>query len=69
MKQLHWLKVQERIDFKTALLVHKALNNQAPLYISELVNLNPHSGVRTHNIESKAYHTRYGNRSFQVYAQ
>ena len=34
---LHWLPVKRRIDFKIALLVYKALNGQAPAYITDLL--------------------------------
>ena len=34
---LHWLPIKYRVEFKIALLVYKALNNMAPIYISELL--------------------------------
>ena len=34
---LHWLPITYRIQFKILLLVFKALNGLAPLYISELI--------------------------------
>ena len=37
LKSLHWLPVAERVNFKVALLVHKCLHNQAPEYLSELI--------------------------------
>ncbi len=37
LKELHWLPVQYRIQFKVALLTYKCLNNLAPNYITELV--------------------------------
>lgn len=36
--ELHFLPVTYRIDFKIALLVHKCLNNQAPLYLKKLIS-------------------------------
>ena len=36
---LHWLPVKQRIVFKVATLVYKALNNQAPDYIKNLFKL------------------------------
>ena len=36
--QLHWLPVHFRILFKVLLLVYKALNGMAPLYIMELLS-------------------------------
>ncbi len=40
---LHWLPVKYRVEFKIALLVYKALNNMAPIYISELLIPKPSS--------------------------
>ena len=36
LKELHWLPPQ-RIVFKLMLIVHKSVNNIAPIYISELL--------------------------------
>ena len=36
--QLHWLPVHFQILFKVLLLVYKALNGMAPLYITELLS-------------------------------
>ena len=33
LKSLHWLPVQQRIKFKTLVLVYKAINNLAPVYL------------------------------------
>ena len=37
LRNLHWLPVYQRIKFKTALLVYKALNDMSPNYIKELI--------------------------------
>ena len=37
LKELHWLKIQERIEYKILLLAYKALHGQAPKYLEELV--------------------------------
>ena len=37
LKLLHWLKIKERITYKIALLIHKCKNNQAPVYLQELL--------------------------------
>ena len=37
LRSLHWLPVKFRVDFKIALLVYKALNNMAPMYISDML--------------------------------
>ena len=44
LKALHWLPVQQRIKFKTLVLVYKAVNNLAPVYLQELVH--PHVPCR-----------------------
>ena len=36
---LHWLPIKSRIDFKILLITYKALNNQAPTYIKELLSI------------------------------
>ena len=35
LRELHWLPVRQRIDFKLAVLVHKALHDQLPQYLAE----------------------------------
>jgi len=35
LRQLHWLKVPERIKFKLAVLVYKCLHQTAPLYLAQ----------------------------------
>lgn len=37
LKQLHWLPVKERINYKIALLVFKCLHGLAPLYLCSLI--------------------------------
>ena len=37
--RLHWLPIRCRIDFKILLMTYKALNCQAPSYITELLTL------------------------------
>ena len=45
LQALHWLPVQERIQFKILLLTYRALNGLAPGYLSDLVI--PRSNPRT----------------------
>ena len=44
LKAPHWLPVQQRIKFKILVLVYKAVNNLAPVYLQEL--LHPHVPCR-----------------------
>ena len=37
LNDLHWLPINSRILFKICLLVHKSLNESAPLYLQDLV--------------------------------
>jgi hypothetical protein len=48
LAELHWLPVEHRIQFKILLITYKALHDQAPGYIKELlVRYEP-----THNLRS-----------------
>ena len=37
LEKLHWLPIQQRIDFKIISLVHKCLHGNAPLYLQRLL--------------------------------
>ena len=39
MKDLHWLKVPERIQFKVLVTMYQCVNNLAPSFLSELLDL------------------------------
>ena len=68
LKKLHWLPVKSRIDFKILSITYKALNNQAPSYICEL--LVPYSSCRQLRSADKFQlrvpkrNLKYGERSF-----
>ena len=49
MKQLHWLPIRQRIDFKVLTLVHKCLSGDAPEYLRELIVMKTprRSGLRS----------------------
>ena len=73
LKQLHWLPVSQRINYKILLLTYKALNGQAPSYITEL--LEPY--VPTRNLRSSSKNllkvpsvklVSYGHRCFSFVA-
>ena len=38
LKELHWLPVRTRVEYKLCLLTHRALNGTAPRYIRELLH-------------------------------
>ena len=69
LKQLHWLPVKGRIDYRILLYAYKALNEQAPSYMEDML----HRYVPTRDLRSadaadlvkRTSKTRtYGNRSF-----
>ena len=40
LRELHWLRIHDRIIFKKLLLTHKAVNNTAPEYLCDLIKFN-----------------------------
>ena len=50
LKKLGWLNVQQLIDFNTAVMVHKSINNTAPSYLSECFT--KPSAIHSHNTRS-----------------
>ena len=73
LKQLHWLSIRARIDFKILLITYKALNNQTPDYITELLDIyRPKRTLRSTSQNLLAVpqsNTKtYGERTFQVSA-
>ena len=74
LKELHWLPVQQRIEFKILLLTYKALNNMAPSYITSMFTM---QGQERYSLRSNASlqlkipRTKYktcGDRAFPVAA-
>ena len=37
LKDLHWLRINERIEFKILILTHRAFYEIGPMYLSELI--------------------------------
>ena len=73
VKELHWLPVEQRITFKVLLSTFKALDNLAPLYLSQLiVPDNPTRNLRSagkHFLEVPNVRLKsYGDRAFPVAA-
>ena len=69
LKELHWLPIKYRIDFKVILLTFKALNGLAPPYLSELLTpYQPSRALRSMNsntLVTKSFKCKtYGGRSF-----
>ena len=71
LRNLHWLPVEQRIKFKTALLVDTALNGMSPSYIKELiVPYTPARRLRSCNKGlfkiSKSRTSSFGDRMFSA---
>ena len=68
LKELHWLPVKERINYKVLLFVYKALNNLAPNYLRRLLKYrNINRTLRSSHqqyLTIKRHKTRYGARAF-----
>ena len=72
LKSLHWLPVCFRIDFKILLLVYKALNGLAPVYLSDLLlSYEPVRALRSSGrgllVIPKINTKTYGEASFNYY--
>ena len=46
LKSLHWLPIRQRIKFKVICLVYRALNGQAPKYLTALLTIKSRSERR-----------------------
>eukprot|EP00057_Strongylocentrotus_purpuratus_P008930 XP_011663404.1 PREDICTED: muscarinic acetylcholine receptor M3-like [Strongylocentrotus purpuratus] len=80
IQSLHWLPIQERIVFKILLLVYKAIHNQAPSYLQNIISLRSslassasrrlrsHATAHLQLLPGPRTKTRYGDRSFTVIA-
>ena len=69
LKDLHWLRVRERIEFKILMLTYKCLNDLAPPYLSELLEdyVPPRSLRSESQLNLKVPRTRlrsFGDRAF-----
>ena len=71
LRELHWLPVHLRIEFKVLLITSKALRGQAPTYIQDL--LQPYQPARSlrsssQNVLVKPRFNSYGKWAFSVAA-
>ena len=75
---LHWLPIKERIVFKLLMFVYKILNNQAPMYLTLLIDLYVpgRTGLRSANPDllllqrkdTNVTNKTYGWRAFNICA-
>ena len=73
LKELHWLPIQQRVEYKVLLLTHKCLNDKAPQYLSSLLTpYRPARTLRSANlhllVEKQPRLKTYGERAFSVIA-
>ena len=73
LRDLHWLPVSFRIEFKVMLITYKVLHDRAPIYIQEFLQLyTPSCNLRSSNRNKlfKPYFNlnSYGKRAFSVAA-
>ena len=70
--ELHWLSVARRVDFKILVLTYKAMHDEAPVYLCELVRpYQPARALRSaisNSLEVKRTGTKAGDGSFTVAA-
>ena len=69
LRDLHWLPIALRIEFKVLTLMHGAVHNSTPLYLSDRIST--YTPVRTLRSESQSLAVvprinleRYGRRAF-----
>ena len=67
LRELHWLPIRERIQFKVLLIVYKSLNNLSPRYLQDMFQYyNPSRTLRSSSkrlLVVKRTRTRYGARA------
>ena len=74
LNELHWLRVQERIEFKILLLCHKCTMGTAPLYLQELLQVKqPTRALRSSAdgllfVQPRARLVTFGDRAFSCVA-
>lgn len=70
LKELNWLSISNICKYNLALLVYKSLNNLAPMYITDLINLSNNKtyhlrSITNIDITTPYQRTNYMKRSFQ----
>ena len=67
LKELHWLKIMERIEYKYTLLVYKTVNGLSPSYLKDLIFFNNVTGSRSISLHIPDPHSK-NIRAFQIAA-
>ncbi len=72
LKEIHWLPVECRVDFKILLMTYKALNGKAPAYLSDLLSYQEGRNSRSNKLNlltvPRTKCVTFGDRAFSVYA-
>ena len=72
LTSLHWLPIRQRIKFKVLTLTFKALNNEAPPYIANLIEkYEPPRNLRSSDqlyLSVPRVNLKYGERAFSYCA-
>ena len=76
LRELHWLRIPERIDFRLAVLVYHCMNGTAPRYLSselqQVANIKSRRRLRYASSPSRhvprSLHRTIGDRAFPVAA-
>ncbi len=72
LKYLHWLPVQQQINFKILLFTFKYLHGQAPKYLQDLLIWFQPKGLRSDNklllVVTKSKQVTYGDHAFSIAA-
>ena len=72
--ELHWLPVEQRIDFKVLVLTYKAIHHQSPDYISSMLQLRTDSrhlcstSFAPQLVQPRTHHITFADRAFSCYA-
>lgn len=73
LKELHWIPVSHRVEFKILVITYKALHDQSPGYIKDMLEVyQPARNLRSQNtnqlVVPRTKTVRYGGRSFSSVA-
>ena len=73
LRELHWLPITARIDYKICVLIFKCLNGLAPAYLSNLISIyKPARNLRSSKslllTPVSSNFVRLGDRAFSIYA-
>ena len=73
LMELHWLPVEQRLQFKILLYTYKVVNGIAPVYLQELLDLyRPGRSLRSGNMQllkTQSFNLKsYGLRAFSICA-